>query len=144
MFLVGILVGAMAAGLANAAEAQSLKVKQLQQTTETRLSEQASDIGDVCGKDIPARLDWDTFEDADYEGNRSIAGYCSHAVTALREVCRSELGKQAVQAKLTALECARGAARGGEITETGVYRYKFTWQDADQTTWHIKFLQDNL
>ena len=130
--------------LTGSASAQSLKIKQMHQDSEARLAEQASDIPEVCGKDIAIRIDWDTFSDADYEGNRSTAGYCSHAVTALREICRSSLGKEAAQSKLTALECARGPQRRGAITENGIYRYEFTWDDSDQTTWHIEFLQNNL
>jgi len=144
MFRIHVVFGVLVLGLASAANAQSLKIKQIQQTTETRLSEQASDIDELCGKQIPVRVDWQTFGGPDYEGNRSIAGYCSHAITALREICRSSLGKEAVHAKLTTVECARGAERHGEIGEDGVYRYEFTWQDRDQTSWHIQFLKNNL
>jgi len=144
MFRIYIVWGILLLGLASVGNAQSLKIKQIQQTTETRLSEQASDIDEVCGKQIPVRVDWETFGEADYEGNQSIAGYCSHAITGLREICRSSLGKEAAHAKLTALECARGAERNGEIGEDGVYRYEFTWQDSDQTSWHIQFLKNNL
>lgn len=144
MFQIHILFGVIVLGLASAADAQSLKVKQIQRTAEMRLAEQASDIAEVCGKEIPARIDWETFNTADYEGNRSITGYCSHAVTALREICRSTVGKEAVSTKLTMLECARGAERSAAIREDGVYRYEFTWQDSDQTNWHIKFLENNL
>jgi len=144
MFRVCMLCGAVILALSSVASAQSLKIKQVQQITETRLSEEASDINRVCGKEIPVRVDWDSFGDADYEGNRSISGYCSHAITALREICRSSLGKETVQTKVAVLECARGAERRGEIREDGVYRYEFTWQDNDQTMWHIDFLQNNL
>jgi len=144
MFRIHVVFGVLVLGLASAADAQSLKIKQLQQTTETRLSEEASDIDELCGKQIPVRVDWSTFDDADYKGTRSITGYCSHAITALREICRSSLGKEAVRAKLTTLECARGAKRRGEIGEDGVYRFEFTWQDSDQTSWHIQFLKNNL
>lgn len=143
-FLVVFTATAIFALLTASASAQSLKIKQMQQDSESRLAEQASDIPEVCGKDIAIRIDWDTFSEADYESNRSIAGYCSHAMTALREICRSSLGKEAAQTKLTALECARGPERRGAISENGIYRYEFTWDDSDQTSWHIDFLQDNL
>ena len=126
------------------ANAQSLEVRQTQQYEETSLQEDAFDIPQNCGADITISINWATFTDEDYNHHQAIFMYCREAVSALRMICQQDLGREAVQNRLSALVCERGDTRSAVIEDDGTYRYTYTWEDTASVSWHQEFLGNNL
>ena len=74
--------------------AERRKIKELQDTT---FPERVKEIGEICGKEIPYDVDWDSLSD-DAEGLNFIDNLSCHRLNmALRVICQDDLGKEAVR-----------------------------------------------
>jgi hypothetical protein len=70
------------------------KIKELQEVT---FPGRVQEIKEICGKEIPYEVDWDSLAD-DAEGLNFIDNISCHRLNmALRVICQDELGKEAVQ-----------------------------------------------
>src|SRR3954470_1028536 len=70
------------------------KIKELQDVT---LPSRVKEIEEICGKDIPYEVDWDSLAD-DAEGLNFIDNISCHRLNmALRVICQDDMGKQAVK-----------------------------------------------
>jgi uncharacterized protein (DUF2252 family) len=69
--------------------------------------------------------------------------YLANATDALKQVCRSDAGKQAVQAKIKRVIVANGASEAEESLDGGVFRYQVPYRGHGPAT-VVKWLQANL
>lgn len=130
-------------GNTGSVEAQSLSQRERQTQALERLEYQASDLPNKCGTEITLEVDWDTFEDADYDDRKSIVSFCEGPISALRQICSSDVGQEVVQQSIGTLVCARGDGLGASVEE-GTYRHTFDWDSSNIYYWHLEFMQDNL
>jgi len=69
------------------------KMKELQDLT---LPDRSREIQEICGREIPYEVDWDSLAD-DAEGLNFLDNLSCHRVNmALRVICQDDLGKEAV------------------------------------------------
>lgn len=74
--------------------AERRKIKELQETT---FPGRVREIEEICGKEIPYEVDWDSLAD-DAEGLNFIDNISCHRLNmALRVICQDDLGKEAVR-----------------------------------------------
>jgi hypothetical protein len=74
------------------------KIKELQDTT---LPERVKEIEEICGKQIPYEVDWDSLAD-DAEGLNFLDNISCHRLNmALRTICVDDMGKEAVRDSLS-------------------------------------------
>lgn len=70
------------------------KIKELQETT---FPGRVKEIEEICGKEIPYEVDWESLAD-DLEGLNFIDNISCHRLNmALRVICQDDLGKEAVR-----------------------------------------------
>ena len=70
--------------------------RKIQELKEKVLPERSKEIAEICGKEIPYEVDWDsfdTFEALNFLDNIS----CHRLNMALRTICSDEIGKKAVR-----------------------------------------------
>jgi hypothetical protein len=74
--------------------AERRKIKELQDTT---FPGRVKEIEEICGKEIPYEVDWDSLAD-DAEGLNFIDNISCHRLNmALRVICQDDMGKEAVR-----------------------------------------------
>ena len=76
------------------------------------------------------------------DNNQRPWAHLANATDALRQVCRSDAGKQAVQAKIKRVIVANGASEA-ESLDGGVFRYQVPYRGHGPAT-VVKWLQANL
>lgn len=74
--------------------AEKRKVKELQETV---LPGRVKEIEEICGKGIPYDIDWASLAE-DLEGLNFVDNISCHRLNmALRDICKDDLGKEAVR-----------------------------------------------
>ena len=77
------------------------KIKELQDVT---FPGRVKEIEEICGKEIPYEVDWDSLAD-DAEGLNFIDNISCHRLNmALRMICQDDLGKEAVRGGLKSVK----------------------------------------
>ena len=77
------------------------KIKELQEVT---LPARVKEIVEICGKEIPYEVDWDSLAD-DMEGLNFLDNLSCHRFNmALRTICMDDMGKEAVCEGLTLIK----------------------------------------
>ena len=80
--------------------AEKRKIKELQETT---LPGRVKEIEEICGKQIPYDVDWESLAD-DAEGLNYLDNISCHRFNmALRVICQDDLGKEAIRESLKAI-----------------------------------------
>jgi hypothetical protein len=81
--------------------AEKRKIKELQETT---LPGRVKEIEEICGKQIPYDVDWESLAD-DAEGLNYLDNISCHRLNmALRVICQDDLGKEAIRESLRAIK----------------------------------------
>ena len=123
-----IATATLLAGAASAATAQSLEIRKRQTEQETELSRLTALTNKTCGIDLKTTIETATFN-ADEFLQKSVASWCSAALTALENVCSDAAGKQAVAGAVRSLTCSGAPAVSVELNN-GELKYAFPFSSA--------------
>jgi len=82
----------------------------------------------ACGIDLKATIDASTFN-ADEFLQKSVASWCSAALTALENVCSDAMGKQAIAGAVKSLTCSGAPAVSVELAN-GELKYAFPFSSS--------------
>lgn len=102
---------------AHPASAQSLRDLRAQDADNAALAREAAYTSEVCGRKIPARIDWSSSKS--WPADQSLAGACDGALGAVEALCRA--GRKTL---VTSFTCA-GDGSGPELSR-GALRYGAT------------------
>ncbi len=140
------LTALVLAGLAAPAAAQSLKVREHHADQERRLLEGGwiADMNETCGTQLPVSMAWEAFPTDDSLFTQSSYGRCENVLSAVKNVCSSDIGKSAVSSRLTGITCAYGAFDNTAIGEDGTLTVHFTWETPNLYYVTRDFLGENL
>jgi hypothetical protein len=132
-----------AAASSTPALAQSLKLKEVFADDRPRVAELASQANAACGSNIQFSVDYDSYSQllAD-DNNQKPWAYLANATDALKRVCQSPEGKQAVQAKIKSVVVSNGANESESLTN-GVFHYTVPYAGHSPAT-VVQWLQSNL
>ena len=139
---VMILGGAQLAG-APAANAQSLKLKEMIARDKEKVASLGKEANQACGTQIAFQVDYGSYSRVlDDDNNQSPWAYLANATDALKKVCRSNEGKQAVQAKIKTVIVSNGDSESESLAK-GVFRYQVPYRGHSPAT-VVNWLQANL
>ncbi len=126
-----------------AATAQSLKLKEMMSRDKEKVASLAKEANQACGTQIAFQIDYATYSRvSEDDNNQNPWAYLANATDALKQVCRSDAGKQAVQAKIKSVIVSNGASEA-ESLEGSVFRYQVPYRGHGPAT-VVKWLQSNL
>ena len=97
--------------ISSVAVAQTLKDKEYFAEQEKHLAGEVTFTSERCGNALTAKFDWSKPPAPEDRKIYSAYGYCSAALEAMRRVCESKAGKEAVQQKIKSLTCSFGPQR---------------------------------
>lgn len=136
------LAAAQLSGLP-AANAQSLKFKEMISRDKEKVASLGKEANQACGTQIAFQVDYTTYSRVlDDDNNQSPWAYLANATDALKKVCRSDEGKQAVQAKVKSVIVSNGDAES-ESLANGVLRYQVPYRGHSPAS-VVNWLQANL
>lgn len=145
-FAIGIATASILSSalmVASGADAQSLKQKEMISRDKEKVASLAKETNQACGSQIAFQIDYATYSRvAEDDNNQSPWAYLANATDALKQVCRSDAGKQAVQAKIKSVIVSNGASEAESI-DGGVFRYQVPYRGHSPAT-VVKWLQANL
>jgi hypothetical protein len=129
--------------VASGADAQTLKQKEMISRDREKVASIGKETNQACGTQIGFQIDYATYSRvAEDDNNQSPWAYLANATDALKQVCRSDAGKQAVQAMINRVVVANGASEG-ESLDGVVFRYQVPYRGHGPAT-VVKWLQANL
>lgn len=132
-----------AALLAGPATAQSLKQKDLIARDLPKVAELATAANQACGTKISFKVDYTTYADVLSDvNNQSPWAYLANVTDALKKVCSTPAGKQAVQAKIKSVIVSHASKESESLTGT-VFRYAVPYSGHSPAT-VVDWLQNNL
>ena len=102
---VGIALVALSI-VSSIAFAQSLKDKEYFADQEKYLAGEVTTTNERCGNGLTAKFDWSKPPAPEERKIYSAYGYCGAALEAMRRVCDSQAGKEAVKQKIKSLTCS--------------------------------------
>ncbi len=137
-------VAVAALALPLSVHANTLGQKKVQKDQEARIVSEIDSAAKACGKNVAFSFDWPSFRDEDYEAKYSIHGYCAAPFEGMRLVCNDDLGKEAVQTRISKVVCKRGDERAAELSEDGTLTYTVDFKSSDNFTFMKQFLLDTL
>lgn len=124
--------------------AQILDPKLKRQEAEKGLAEdQLAAANKACGTEIAARFDWSTFDMKQAE-NFSVEAYCGEPLTALKGICGTEQGRQAVAAKVKGFVCKQGSERKLSLNSDGTLEYSIDYSSVNDFEYVSTWLKKNL
>ncbi len=123
--------------------AQSLKLKEAFANDRTKVAELAAQTNAACGTSIRFSVDYSSYSQllAD-DNNQNPWAYMANATDALKRVCQSDDGKQAVQSKIKSVVVSNGAEESETLTN-GTFHYTVPYAGHSPRT-VIEWLQSNL
>lgn len=129
--------------LTQAAQAQSLKQREMITRDTARVADWARKTNQVCGTDIKFQVDYASYSTVlDDDSNQSPWAHLANATDALKRVCRTNAGKQAVRAKIKSVTVANSATETGSINN-GEFRYTVPYRGHGPST-VVNWLESNL
>ena len=133
----------MALASAPPALAQNLKLKEVFANDRTKVAELAAQTNAACGTSIAFSVDYSSYSQllAD-DNNQNPWAYMANATDALKRVCQSGDGKQAVKAKIRSVVVSNGSSES-ESLANGVFRYTVPYAGHSPRT-VVDWLQSNL
>lgn len=143
---MNIHVGLALAGLSilsSVAFAQSLKDKEYFADQEKYLAGEVTSTNERCGNSLTAKFDWSKPPAPEERKTYSAYGYCGAALEAMRRVCDSEAGKEAVKQKVKSLTCSFGPQRKVVLKE-GAIDYEVNFNSSGDADYVFEYLQNNL
>lgn len=144
-FMFSLASLAMTAALSSpfSATAQSIKQKDMIARDKEKVASLAKEANQACGTQIAFQLDYATYAHVlDDENNQPPWAYLANATDAFKQVCRTDAGKQAVQAKVKTVQVSNGQSET-ESLANGVFRYQVPYRGHSPAT-VVKWLQSNL
>ena len=135
--LVGLSV------LSSIAFAQSLKDKEYFADQEKSLAGEVTSTNERCGNNFTAKFDWSKAPVPEERKINSAYGYCSEALVAMRRVCDSQAGKEAVKQKVKSLTCSFGPKRT-VVLKDGTIDYEVNFNSSNNVDYVFEYLQGNL
>jgi hypothetical protein len=108
--------------------AQSLEIRKRQADQETEMSRLVALTNKACGFDLKTTIETATFDPEEFL-QKSVASWCSAALTALENVCSDAMGKQAVAAAVKSLTCSGATAVSVELAN-GDLKYAFPFSSS--------------
>jgi hypothetical protein len=126
-----------------AAHAQSIKQKDMIARDKEKVASLAREANQACTTQIAFQIDYATYSKVlDDDNNQSPWAYLANATDALKQVCRTDAGKQAVQAGIKTVVVSNGESES-ESLSGGVFRYQVPYRGHSPAT-VVKWLQSNL
>ena len=119
---------ALLLGTTCAATAQSLEIRKRQAEQETELARLVALTNKTCGIDLKTTIETATYNPDEFL-QKSVASWCSAALSALENVCSDAAGKQAVAGAVKTLTCSGAPATSVELTN-GDLKYAFPFSSA--------------
>lgn len=127
----------------HAAQAQSLRQKEMIASDTLKVGELAQEANQACGTEIAFQVDYPSYATVlDDDNNQKPWAYLANATDALKRVCRSDDGKKAVQAKIRSVTVSHGEAES-ESLANGEFRYTVPYRGHSPST-VIQWLEGKL
>jgi len=123
--------------------AQSLKDKEYFADQEKYLAGEVTSTNERCGNSLTAKFNWSKPPTPEDRKTYSAYGYCGAALEAMRRVCDSEAGKEAVKQKIKGLTCSFGAQRT-VVLKDGTVDYEINFTSSNDADYVFEYLQNNL
>jgi hypothetical protein len=129
--------------ISSVAVAQSLKDKEYFAEQEKYFAGEVTSTNERCGNALTAKFDWSKPPSAEDRKTYSAYGYCSAALEAIRRVCESKAGKEAVQQKIKSMTCHFGPQRTVALKDSAV-DYEVNFNSSNDADYVFEYLQNNL
>ncbi len=126
-------------GFVLSVQAQSLKQRKEQQIQSAVLQQEVDYTNQVCGSDISAEVDWDSFEAYAVSEMGGATGSCDAVLSALESLCGDQLSQQAIQERVDQVVCIKGETRDVELME-GTLMFQVQGPDTDDFRYVRDFL----
>jgi hypothetical protein len=139
---VGVALVALSI-VSSIAFAQSLKDKEYFADQEKYLAGEVTSTNERCGNSLTAKFDWVKPPAPEQRKIYSAYGYCGAALEAVRRVCDSPAGKEAVKQKIKSLTCSFGSQRTVVLKE-GAIEYEVNFNSSNDADYVFEYLQNNL
>ncbi len=125
------------------ARAQSLKQQEMITRDTAKVADLARETNQACGTAIRFQVDYPSYAHVlDDDNNQSPWAYLANVTDALKRVCRSDAGKQAVKAKIMAVTAVYGETET-EALSNGEFRYIVPYRGHGPST-VVAWLESNL
>ena len=124
------------------AAAQSLKQQEMIAADTQKVGELAREANQACGSRIEFRVDYPSYDRVLDDDNQRPWAYLANVTDALKRVCRSDAGKQAVQARIKVVTVSHGDAEA-EALQGSEFRYAVPYSGHGPAT-VISWLEANL
>jgi len=121
--------------------AQSLETRKMRAEQEAALGVQVALTNKKCGTSIIARIDWNTFDEAEVL-TKGVTSWCQAALDAVQGLCGDALGKEALT-KVQAITCA-GAATPTAVLKDGELTFSFSLTPNQNKLLVRTYLEKNL
>jgi hypothetical protein len=129
--------------VSSVALAQSLKDKEYFADQEKYLAGEVTSTNERCGNSLAAKFDWLKPPTPEERKTYSAYGYCGAALEAVRRVCDSQAGKEAVKQKIKSLTCGFGPQRAIALKD-GTIDYQINFNSSGDADYVFEYLQSNL
>lgn len=129
--------------ISSVAFAQTLKDKEYFAEQEKHLAGEVTFTNERCGNGLTAKFDWLKPPPPEDRKIYSAYGYCSAALEAVRRVCESKAGKEAVQQKIKSLTCSFGPQRTVVLKDSAI-GYEVNFNSSNDADYVFEYLQNNL
>ena len=123
--------------------AQSLKDKEYFADQEKYLAGEVTSTNERCGNSLTAKFDWLKPPTPEDRKTYSVYSYCGAALEAMRRVCDSQAGKEAVKQKIKSLTCRFGPQRT-VVLKDGTIDYEVNFNSSNDADYVFEYLQNNL
>jgi len=123
-----IATAALLAATVSVASAQSLEIRKRQADQEAEMARLTALTNKSCGIDLKTTIDTASFNPDEFL-QKSVASWCSAALTALENVCSDAAGKQAVAGAVKSLTCSGAPAVSVDLVN-GELKYAFPFSSS--------------
>ena len=122
--------------------AQSLETRKMRAEQEAALGGQVALTNKKCGTNLTARIDWNTFDEAEVLTKR-VTSWCQAALDAVEDICGDALGKEALTTKVKSITCA-GSATPAAALKDGDLTFSFSLTPNQNKLLVRTYLEKNL
>ncbi len=119
--------------------AQSLQEQKVQMSEEEALASEVAYTNQLCGSNISASVDWQSFSSADQDPELGLSNACDAALSAIENLCTSEDSQQAIKAQVNQVVCTKGVSRDVTLRQ-GTLLFQMSGLDGDD----FEFIRDYL
>ena len=130
-----MVVMAMPLVQGHAAQAQSLRQKDMIASDTVKVGELAKEANQACGTGIAFQVDYPSYAGVLDDDNQKPWAYLANATDALKRVCRTDDGKKAVQAKIRYVTVSHGEAEAETLAD-GEFHYTVPYRGSGPSYGH--------